>query len=297
MKIAISGSIAYDVITHYEGQFANDILADHLHKLNVSFYVPRMRREFGGCAGNIAYGLKLLGGHPVPVGTLGDDGVGYMERFAKLGIDTSGVKTLAGQFCAQAYIVTDAANNQITAFHPGAMSQAHMAPIPADADIKLGIVSPNGRDAMVQHAKAFADRGIEFIFDPGQAMPLFNGDDLLAFLKQATWATFNEYEANLAADKTGQGIAALSHHVKALIVTLGEDGCDIWREGVRTHIAPVAAKEVLDPTGCGDAFRAALLWGLSQGWTLERCCEFGNRLGAHKIAHLGGQNHSVSGLV
>jgi len=291
MSILICGSLAFDTIMTFEGRFAEQILPSQLHILNVSFLVPGLRREFGGCAGNIAYGLRQLGSPAVPLAMVGNDANDYLERMRGLGVDTRCGGTTANNYTAQAMIMTDRDNNQITAFHPGAMSQAHEAPVPTDAGIRLAIVSPDGRDAMLQHAQQLHDAGIPFVFDPGQGLPMFNGEELRRFIELATWVTVNDYEGKMLSDRTGLSFEAIAQQVQGLVVTLGEHGCEVWAEGRKTLVAPVQAAEVLDPTGCGDAFRAALLHGLLQGWDLVRCAELGNRIGATKIASRGGQNY------
>lgn len=294
MPAVICGSLAFDTIMTFEGRFAEQILPDQLHILNVSFLVPALRREFGGCAGNIAYSLKQLGGTPLPMATVGSDGAEYVARLDTLGISTEFVREVEGAYTAQAMIMTDRDNNQITAFHPGAMGQAHTTHIAARTDITIGIISPDGRDAMLQHAEQFKAAGIPFVFDPGQGLPMFDGKDLAHFVELATWVTVNDYEAKLLCDRTGLSIAALSKRVEGLIVTLGAEGCEVWVEGEKTLVPPVKAAEVVDPTGCGDAFRGALLFGLEKGWPLARCAELGNRVGAHKIAYRGGQNYALT---
>ncbi|MFI5444624.1 carbohydrate kinase family protein [Polaromonas sp. UC242_47] len=294
MPAVICGSLAFDTIMTFEGRFSEQIMPDQLHILNVSFLVPALRREFGGCAGNIAYSLKQLGGIPLPMATVGSDGAEYVTRMNTLGISTEFVREVADSYTAQAMIMTDRDNNQITAFHPGAMMQAHITSIQAREDIKIGIISPDGRDAMLQHAEQFKAAGIPFVFDPGQGLPMFDGKDLAHFVELATWVTVNDYEAKLLCDRTGLSCAEISKRVQGLVVTLGAEGCEVWVAGEKTLVAPVAAKEVLDPTGCGDAFRGALLFGLEKGWSLARCAELGNRVGAHKIAHRGGQNYTLT---
>ncbi|MDQ3272657.1 MAG: carbohydrate kinase family protein [Pseudomonadota bacterium] len=293
MPAVICGSLAFDTIMSFEGRFAEQILPDQLHILNVSFLVPALRREFGGCAGNIAYSLKQLGGTPLPMATVGSDGAEYVARLDTLGISTEFVREVADAYTAQAMIMTDRDNNQITAFHPGAMGQAHTTKIAARTDIRIGIISPDGRDAMLQHAEQFKAAGIPFVFDPGQGLPMFDGKELAHFVELATWVTVNDYEAKLLSDRTGLSIAELSQGVEGLIVTLGAQGCEVWLAGEKTLVPPVKAVEVVDPTGCGDAFRGALLFGLEQGWPLARCAELGNRVGAHKIAFRGGQNYTL----
>lgn len=291
MAALICGSLAFDTIMTFEGRFAEQILPDQLHILNVSFLVPSLRRDFGGCAGNIAYSLKLLGGEPLPMATLGTDGGEYLQRLAALGISDRYVKQVDGTYTAQAMIMTDRDNNQITAFHPGAMMQAHITRIEPHPDIKLGIISPDGRDAMLEHAAQFVAAGIPFVFDPGQGLPMFNGAELTQFIEQATWVTVNDYEGKMMCDRTGLSLADISRKVKGLVVTLGGEGCDVWVNGERERVQAVQPAAVVDPTGCGDAWRGALLFGLEQGWPLARCAELGNKVGALKIAQRGPQNY------
>lgn len=296
MSILVCGSIAFDTIMTFEGRFAEQILPSQLHILNVSFLVPGLRREFGGCAGNIAYGLRLLGTEVTPLATVGSDGAEYIERLRGLGVNVDHVAVHADSYTAQAMIMTDRDNNQITAFHPGAMSQAHLNPVPAGRAITLGIVAPDGRDAMTSHAHQLHQAGIPFVFDPGQGLPMFGGPELLAFIEQATWVAVNDYEARMLCERTGLTLKAIAAKVKGLVVTLGGEGCEVWEGGVATRVPGVQATAVLDPTGCGDAFRAALLHGLSQGWDLRRCAELGNRMGAAKIATHGPQNYRAPAL-
>ncbi len=293
MASIICGSLAFDTIMNFEGRFAQQILPEQLHILNVSFLVPSLRRDFGGCAGNIAYSLKLLGGEPLPMATVGTDGDTYLKRFADLGIRSEFVKTIADAYTAQAMIITDMDNNQINGFHPGAMEQAWQTRIEARDDIRLGIIAPDGRDAMVQHAEQFAQAGIPFVFDPGQQLPRFDGAELRDFVAKASWVAVNDYEGKMLCDRTGWDIEEVSRQVRGLIVTTGAQGCDIWVEGSKTHVPGIKAREVVDPTGCGDAFRGALLFGLEQGWSLERCAQLGNQLGARKIAERGPQNYTI----
>ncbi len=293
MSAVICGSLAFDTIMSFEGRFAEQILPDQLHILNVSFLVPVLRREFGGCAGNIAYSLRQLGGTPLPMATVGSDGGGYVARMKTLGISTEFVREVADSYTAQAMIMTDRDNNQITAFHPGAMMQAHITRIEARSDIRLGIVSPDGRDAMLQHAEQFKAADIPFVFDPGQGLPMFDGKELAHFVDLASWVTVNDYEARMLSERTGLSCAELSRRVQGLVVTLGAEGCEVWIDGEKTLVPPVKAEAVVDPTGCGDAFRGALLHGLEQGWSLARCAALGNRLGALKIASRGGQNYTL----
>jgi adenosine kinase len=296
MAAVICGSLAFDTIMTFEGRFSEQILPDQLHILNVSFLVPALRRDFGGCAGNIAYSLKLLGGRPLPMATLGSDGLDYIERLKTQGISAEFVRLVDDSYTAQAMIMTDRDNNQITAFHPGAMMQAHRTKISARSDIRLGIISPDGRDAMLEHAQQFKAAAIPFVFDPGQGLPMFDGAELAAFIDQASWVTVNDYEGKMLCERTGLSNAEISRRVQGLVVTLGAEGCEVWVGGEKTVVPPVKAKEVVDPTGCGDAWRGALLYGLEQGWDLPRCAALGNQVGAIKIASRGPQNYTLSGL-
>ena len=294
MPALICGSLAFDTITIFPGRFAQQILPDQLHILNVAFLVPEMRREFGGCAGNIAYTLRGLGGAPVIMATIGNDGQDYLERIRRWGVDTSLVTTVSHQYTAQAMIITDTDNNQITAFHPGAMQEAGAIPVPRRDDLAVAIIAPDGRDAMWNHAHQLHEAGIPFVFDPGQGLPMFDGPELQAFIDRASWVAVNDYEGRMLCDRTGHSLESLSRsHLRGVIVTLGAQGCDVWIQGEHHHVPGVAASEVLDPTGCGDAFRGALLYGLERGWPLVRCVELGNRLGSLKIASRGGQNHVI----
>jgi adenosine kinase len=293
MAALICGSLAFDTIMNFEGKFADQILPDQIHNLSVSFIVPGLRREFGGCAGNIAYGLNLLGGAALPMATVGADGVDYLERFKNLGVSTEFVKLLSDNYTAQCMIMTDKVNNQITAFHPGAMMMAHTTDIKARDDIRIGIIAPDGREAMVRHAQQFRKAGIPFIFDPGQNLPLFNGEEVLEFLEEASWIAVNDYEGKMLCDRTGLTPAELSHRVQGLVITKGGEGSEVWVDGECEQIAPVTAAAVNDPTGCGDAFRAALLYGLERGWTLAQCARLGSQVGSIKIAQHGPQNYQV----
>ena len=296
MASLICGSLAFDTIMDFEGRFAEQILPDQLHILNVSFLVPALRRDFGGCAGNIAYSLKALGGTPLPMATLGTDGADYLVRLSQLGISSEFILSVSDTYTAQAMIMTDKDNNQITAFHPGAMMQAHKTKIEKRADIQLGIISPDGRDAMLEHAAQFKHADIPFVFDPGQGLPMFDGKELMHFIHLATWVTVNDYEGKMLCDRTGLSSAELSRHVKGLIVTLGANGCEVWIDGQKTLVPPVKAKQVVDPTGCGDAWRGALLFGLEKGWSLDKCAALGNEVGARKIAQRGPQNYQLNDL-
>ena len=293
MASIICGSLAFDTIMNFEGRFAEQILPEQLHILNVSFLVPALRRDFGGCAGNIAYGLKQLGGTPLPMATVGRDGGAYLERLTGQGISTEFVRTVDEAYTAQAMIITDRDNNQINGFHPGAMDFAHLTKIAARNDIKLGIVAPDGRDAMLQHSEQFAAAGIPFVFDPGQQLPRFDGAELRTFVELASWVTVNDYEGKMLCDRTGWSCAEISRRVRGLIVTLGGAGSEVWVAAERTLIPAVKASALVDPTGCGDAYRGALLFGLEQGWPLARCAALGNYLGALKIAQQGPQNYKV----
>ena len=287
MTTLICGSLAYDNIMVFADRFKNHILPEQIHILNVAFLVPEMRREFGGCAGNIAYNLMLLGGDATIMATVGDDATPYLDRLDELGLTRSHVRQVPGSFTAQAFITTDLDDNQITAFHPGAMSFSHL-------NAKLGIVAPDGREGMMQHARDFAAAGVPFIFDPGQGMPMFNGDELLDFMRLADYACFNDYEAKLLCDRTGRSLEQLAVEVKALIVTRGGEGSQIHADGRRYDIPCIQAEQIVDPTGCGDAYRAGLLYGLAHGYDWERTGRLAAVMGAIKIASRGGQNHQPS---
>ena len=293
MATLICGSLAFDTIMRFEGRFAQQILPEQLHILNVSFLVPSLRRDFGGCAGNIAYAMRQLGGTPLPMAAVGDDGAGYLERLRDLGIGTEHVLQLSDTYTAQAMIMTDQDNNQITAFHPGAMALAHRQAVTAADDLRVAIIAPDGRAAMIEHARQCQALGIPFVFDPGQGLPMFTGEELRSFVAQASWITVNDYEGKMLCERTGWSLAELSQQVRGLVVTLGGQGCEVWEGGAKTLVAPVAASAVVDPTGCGDAWRGALLFGLERGWSLARCAALGNRLGALKIAQRGPQNYQL----
>jgi adenosine kinase len=291
MHTLICGSIAYDTIMVFPGRFKEHILPEQLHILNVAFLVPDMRREFGGCAGNIAYNLKLLGGTPLIMATVGDDYQPYAYRLEKLELSQRHVRQVAGTFTAQAFITTDLDDNQITAFHPGAMNHSHRNHVADAKDVTLGIVAPDGRDGMLQHAREFHAAGVPFVFDPGQGLPMFSGDELLEFVRMAEYLTVNDYEARLLQEKTGRSLEQLAQLVRGLVVTLGGKGSLVYAKGQLIEIPCVKAEQVVDPTGCGDAYRAGLLYGLAQGMDWELTGRLAALLGALKIAHRGGQNH------
>ncbi len=293
MKTLICGSLAFDNIMVFQDRFKNHILPEQIHILNVAFLVPEMRREFGGCAGNIAYNLMLLDGQPEIMATVGDDAQPYLDRLDRLGLSRKHVRQVPGSFTAQAFITTDLDDNQITAFHPGAMTFSHLNKV-AEAGAVLGIVAPDGREGMMQHARDFAAAGVPFIFDPGQGMPMFNGDELLDFMQLADYACFNDYEARLLCDRTGRSLEQLAGLVKALIVTRGGEGSEIYAEGLRHDIPCVEADAIVDPTGCGDAYRSGLLYGIARGFDWLTCGRLAAVMGAIKIAHRGGQNHQPS---
>jgi adenosine kinase len=294
MRTLICGSLAYDTIMVFEGRFKDQILPDQVHILNVAFLVPALRREFGGTAGNIAYNLHLLGGSPVVMASVGEDAGPYLERLHKLGFEERHVKTIAGAFTAQAFITTDLDDNQITAFHPGAMSGSAINHVADAGTIGLGIVAPDSREGMVQHTREFAEAGIPFIFDPGQALPMFSGDELMEFIDVADYVTVNDYEARMLAERTQRTFDQLATSVKALIVTQGGMGSTIYADGT-THIIPsVKPERIADPTGCGDAYRGGLLYGLANGMDWPTTGRLASTMGALKIAYQGPQNHEPS---
>lgn len=290
-RTLICGSLAYDTIMVFGDRFKNHILPEQLHILNVAFLVPDMRREFGGCAGNIAYNLKLLGDQPLIMATVGNDSAPYFHRLQQLGLETTHVREIPDSYTAQAFITTDLDDNQITAFHPGAMTHSHRNHVSEASGVGLGIVAPDGREGMLQHARAFHTAGIPFIFDPGQGLPMFNGEELLAFLQLADYCTVNDYEARMLCERTGRSLDRLAEEVEALVVTLGGQGSQIFAEGRVIDIPAVPPEAVVDPTGCGDAYRAGLLHGIRQGWPWEKTGRLASLMGAIKIAHRGGQNH------
>jgi adenosine kinase len=287
----ICGSLAIDVIMQYEGRFSDTLLADQLHKVNVSFLVPTMRTEFGGCSGNIAYSLKMLGGDPRIIGVMGQDCAAYLERLQKLGISTQNILIKKDAYNAQCFVTADSDNNQINAFHPGAMSFAHENDIEAAGPARIAIISPDGHLGMLKHADDLARLGIPFLFDPGQQLPMFTPEQLISFIDKATYVTCNDYEIELLVDRTGLTLADIAHRLEALIVTRGDKGSQIYTKGSSIDIPAVQADAVLDPTGCGDAYRAGLLYGLSHDLGWETTGRLASLLGAIKIAHKGAQNH------
>jgi adenosine kinase len=294
MSALICGSMAYDTIMAYTEPFKNHILPDKIHILNVCFEVPELRREFGGTAGNIAYNLKLLGGEGYPMATVGTDFKPYADWMDKHGVSLEYIREISGTYTAQAFITTDSDNNQITAFHPGAMQHAHEQTVPTDKGMNLGVIAPDGKLGMLQHAHQFYDAGIPFLFDPGQGLPLFSGKELKEFIDMATWVALNDYESQMLEQKTGLSAYAIADQVAALIVTWGAKGSVIYSKQRRIDVPAVAAKEVLDPTGCGDAYRAGLIYGLMHDKDLETTGNIASLMGSIKIAYRGTQNHHFS---
>jgi adenosine kinase len=291
MSALICGSIAYDNIMVFEDRFKDHILPDQIHILNVSFLVPTLRKEFGGCAGNIAYNLRLLGGDGYAMATVGADFGSYRHWLDEQEIDVRYITEIPSEFTAQAYITTDLDDNQITAFHPGAMNEAHRNNIPLDAGITIGMVSPDGRDGMIEHANQFSAADIPFVFDPGQGLPMFGGDDLRQFIDQATWVAVNDYESQMLQDRTGWSAQEISEHLDSFIVTRGAEGSYIYTAGDRIDIPAAKPEAIKDPTGCGDAYRAGLLFGLMNGLDWDSTGRLAGLLGAIKVANLGTQNH------
>ena len=289
-KILVCGSVAFDTITVFEGHFKDHILPNSIQSLSVSFFVPSMRKEYGGCAGNIAYNLKLLGAHPVPVGTVGVDAGDYLEYMRRLDIDTSLVKVLPDTYTPQCFITTDLDSNQIASFHPGAMSRSSENDL-SGTQAAWAIVAPDSKEGMFANAQRLKAQGTPFIFDLGQAMPLFNGDDLLRMLEMAQMLTANDYEASVIEQRTGRSILDISKGLQAAVVTRGSEGAVLYTDGVATEIEPIAVSQVVDPTGCGDAHRAGLLYGLVNDWPLADACRLANVMGAIKISSKGPQNH------
>ncbi len=293
-KILVCGSIAYDNIMVFRGRFKDHILPDKIHILNVAFLVPDLRREYGGCAGNIAYNLKLLGGEPLIMATVGEDAAPYFERLDALGLQRAHVRVVPGSLTAQAFITTDLDDNQITAFHPGAMTQSHLNRIDGSLEVGLAIVAPDGREGMVAHVNELASAGVPFMFDPGQQLPTFSGADLLPIIDAARYVAVNDYEGQVLADKTGRSLEALARMVDALIVTKGVWGSTIYAAGEQHEIPSVKPTAVVDPTGCGDAYRAGLLYGIAAGFDWPTTGRLASLMGAIKIAARGGQNHHAS---
>lgn len=294
MSALICGSFAYDNIMVFNGRFADHILPEQVHILNVAFLVPELRREFGGTAGNIAYNLKLLGGDGHAMGTVGTDFGPYAARLDELGIARKYLTEIGDSYTAQAYITTDLDSNQITAFHPGAMNEAHINTVPTDAGIKLGLVSPDGRDGMIQHAEQFAAAGIPFIFDPGQGLPMFDGDDLKRFIEQASYVAVNDYESHVLMDRTGLSLEQMAERVRAVIVTKGAQGSHIYAGKEHIEIPAATPTAIKDPTGCGDAYRASILYGLANDMDWQTTGRVASLMGAIKIAHNGTQNHHLT---
>ena len=294
MHTLICGSIAYDTIMVFHDHFKNHILPEKIHILNVSFLVPDMRREFGGCAGNIAYNLQMIGGAPLIMAAVGDDYQPYSRRLKNLNLVQTHVRYVEDTFTAQAFITTDLADNQITAFHPGAMNFSHQNHVADAKDVELGIVAPDGRDGMVQHAREFYESGIPFLFDPGQGLPMFSGEELLDFIKKADYITVNDYEGQLLQERTGYALEGLAKLVKGLVITKGSQGSVIYSNGKQIEIPCVKSDMQVDPTGCGDAYRAGLLYGIANEMDWQTTGQLGSLMGALKIAQRGGQNHSFS---
>ncbi len=294
MQTLICGSLAFDTIMVFPDKFKHHILPEKIHMLNVAFLVPEMRREFGGTAGNIAYNLRLLEDNPLIMATVGEDFGAYNAWLDSNNISSAHIKKIANSFTAQAFITTDTDDNQITAFHPGAMNESYQNSVNDAKGITLAIIAPDGRDGMFKHAQECFDAGIAFLFDPGQGLPMFNGEELLSFIEMADFLSVNDYEAQMLQDKTGLDLETLAAKVKAMIVTLGANGSHIYAEGQRFDIPPVKAEAVVDPTGCGDAYRAGLLYGIARGWDWPTCGRLASVMGAIKIASRGGQNHQPS---
>ncbi len=294
MRTLICGSIAYDNIMVFPDHFKNHILPEKIHVLNVAFLVPEMRREFGGCAGNIAYNLKMLGGEPIMMATVGDDYAPYAARFEQLQLTQQHVQHIPDTFTAQAFITTDLDDNQITAFHPGAMNFSHLNSVKHTRDIRVGIIAPDGRDGMMQHAREFYEAGIPFVFDPGQGLPMYNGEELLDFIDKADYIAVNDYEGQMLQDRTGRSLESLASQAKALIITLGAQGSIIYTGSKKIEIPCIKPKEIVDPTGCGDAYRAGLLYGIVNNLDWQTTGQLGSLMGSLKIAQKGGQNHRFS---
>ncbi|SDH88411.1 carbohydrate kinase family protein [Nitrosomonas sp. Nm132] len=294
MHTLICGSIAYDTIMVFKDHFKHHILPDKLHVLNVAFLVPDMRREFGGCATNIAYNLNMLGGNPLMMATVGDDFQPYAYRLEKLNLAKTYIRQINNAFTAQAFITTDLDDNQITAFHPGAMNFSHYNSVKDAMNINLGIIAPDGRDGMIAHACEFQECGIPFMFDPGQGLPMFSGDELIDFVDKADYIAVNDYEGQLLQERTKYTLRELANRVRALIVTKGAQGSIIYAEGRQIEIPCVKPDAIIDPTGCGDAYRAGLLYGIATNMDWQTTGQLASLLGAIKIAYRGGQNHRFS---
>ncbi|MEM7194724.1 MAG: carbohydrate kinase family protein [Pseudomonadota bacterium] len=294
MSTLITGSYAFDTIMVFQDQFKNHILPDQVHILNVCFFVPDMRKEFGGCSGNIAYNLKLLGGDPLPMATVGEDFAMYRKRLKDLGIDDTHVTEIEDTYTAQAFLTTDTDNNQIIAFHPGAMNYAHKNRVGDAANVTLGIVAPDGRDAMIEHSSQFAERDIPFFFDPGQGLPMFGGEELNQFISEANYVVVNDYESEMLQQKTSKSLQQIASEVEALIVTRGGQGCDVLADGNEVHVDPIKISGAVDPTGCGDAFRSGLLYGVKNGLEWQQSVQLGSVMGGMKIEYHGTQNHKPS---
>jgi adenosine kinase len=290
----ICGSIAFDKIMQFDGRFAESLIADQLHKVNVSFLVPTLRTEYGGCAANIAYNLAMLGGDPLMMGTLGQDGGQYLERFAQLGLSTRAVRTIKDAYTAQCFVTADLDNNQINAFHPGAMQFSHENNVADQGPLRVAIIAPDGSDGMLKHANDCFANKVPFMFDPGQQLPRFDGAQLINFINQATYVAANDYEFEMLMDRTGLSLPDIASRLEALIITRGEKGSEIYAGGERFDIPCVEAQAVQDPTGCGDAYRAGLLYGIAEGMDWPTTGRLASLLGSIKIAHKGGQNHSFT---
>ncbi len=298
MSVLICGSMAFDNIMVFQGKFKDHILPDQVHILNVAFLVPELRREYGGCAGNIAYNLKMIASkpeeEPLIMAAVGEDCDAYFDRLSNLGLEARHIAMVPETFTAQAFITTDLDDNQITAFHPGAMNSSQVNHVADAEDVRLGIVAPDGREGMLQHAREFAEAGVPFIFDPGQGLPMFSGEELMDFISMADYVAVNDYEARMLQEKTGQSMEEIAKLVQALFVTRGAEGSYIYADGQRLDIPSVKAEKVVDPTGCGDAYRAGLLFGIVNKLDWEDVGRLAGIMGAIKIAHAGAQNHRLT---
>ena len=287
----ICGSLAFDKIMQYHGRFGETLLADQLHKVNVSFLVPTLRTEYGGCSANIAYNLNMLGGDPLIMATIGQDGGEYLERFETMGISTRGIRKIAHSYTAQCFVTADLDNNQINAFHPGAMQFSHENNVGDHAGLRIAIIAPDGRDGMIKHAADCAALKVPFMFDPGQQLPMFSGEELITFINQASYVAANDYEFEMLMSRTGLTLPDIAGRLEALIITRGEKGSEIYVKGQRHEIPCVQADQIVDPTGCGDAYRAGLLFGIVNGYDWPTTGKLASLMGAFKIAYQGGQNH------